>query len=220
MELDISQRIRAALDSGSPSKNLSDLVAAIDAFVQQQQDDPDPAIIEQLQAEGEAIHKEQMDRTSATTVEAFVTIMHALLPLITPLYIITCWWDLVLRPALREPRLSARAKQQAKALTLKTLTSDSPKAPEFRKRIIELFLLDVQDDLSRSDALEHATMSADEKRIQKVWKHNLTDILKEVHVQKPDVGHLGTLELCDCASRLDRSFSKTSMASSKHPNEE
>jgi hypothetical protein len=193
MSLDISRRIRVALDSDSPTKNLSDLLTAIDVFIQQQQDAPDPAVFEQLQDEGEAIYKELVDHSSSANIEAFITIMHAFLPIFEPLHIITSWWDLVLRAALRDPRLSAKALQQVKAVTLRGLIHDSSKAPEFRKRIIELYLLDVHDETSRRDALEHATMSADERRIQKLWKHNLGDILEEFYAQKPDVGHLGDL---------------------------
>jgi hypothetical protein len=186
---DISRRIRVVLDSDSPTKYLSELVTAIDAFVQQHRDQ-ETTILKQMQNEIESMYKELVDHSSSENVEAFVSILHALLPVSQPLHIITCWWDLVLRPALRDPRLSAKALQQVKVIALHGLIPDSSKAPEFRKRIIELFILDVHDEISRRDALEHATMSPNERRIQQLWKHNLGDILEDFYVQRPEVGHL------------------------------
>ncbi|KAF8527676.1 Hamartin protein-domain-containing protein [Gautieria morchelliformis] len=185
LDSDISRRIRAVLDSDSPTKYLSELVTAIDAFVQQHRDQ-EIAVLDQMQNEVESMYKELVDHSSSKNVEAFVSILHAFLPVFQPLHIITCWWDLVLRPALRDPRLSAKALQQVKVIALHGLIPDSSKAPEFRKRIIELFILDVHDEVSRRDALEHAAMSPNERRIQQLWKHNLGDILEDFYVQRPE----------------------------------
>lgn len=189
MSLDISRRIRVALDSDSPTKNLTEVINAIDAFVQQQQE-IDLAVLDQLQGEVESIYKELVDHSLPANVEAFVSILHGFLPVFKPINVITCWWDLVLRAALRDPRLPAKALQQVKAITLHGLIPDSPKAPEFRKRIIELYLLDVHDEISRRDVLEHATMSANERRIQQLWKHNLGNILEAFYVEKSEVNYL------------------------------
>lgn len=193
MSLDISRRIREALDGDSPAQDLSDVIGAIGIFVQKQQESPDSTVVDQLQTDWETLCKELVDHSSPGKVEVFVSILHAFIPVSQPVYIITCWWDLVLRAALRDPRLSAKALQEVKAITLHGLIPDSPKAPEFRKRVIQLFLLDVHDEISRGDALEHATMSADEKRIQHLWKHNLGDILDKFYVQRSEVSLSVTL---------------------------
>lgn len=189
MSLEISRRIRVALESDSPTKNLPEVLIAIDAFVQQQQE-TDLVALDQLHSEVESVHKDLVDHSVPATVEAFVSILHSFLPVFKPIDVITCWWDLVLRAALRDPRLPVKALQQVKEITLHGLIPDSSKAPEFRKRIIELYLLDVHDEISRRDVLEHAAMSANERRIQQLWKHNLGNILKAFYVEKSQVNYL------------------------------
>ena len=192
MSLDISRRIRAALDSSSPTKSLPEVLTVIDDFVQQQQE-TDLAVLDQLQSEVESMYKELVDHSLPANVEAFVSILHAFLPVFKPIDVITCWWDLLLRAALRDPRLPAKALQQVKVITLRGLLPDSPKVPEFRRRIIQLYLLDVHDEISRRDVLEHATMNTNERRIQQLWKRNLGDILEAFYVEKSEVNCLATL---------------------------
>ncbi|KAF8575721.1 hypothetical protein K439DRAFT_1664929 [Ramaria rubella] len=192
MSLDISRRIRAALGSDSPTKNLSEVLNAIDVFVHQQKE-IDLAVLDQLCGELEDMYKELVDHSSPANVETFVSILHGFLPLFPPIYVITCWWDLVLRAALRDTRLSAKALQQVKVITLHGLIPDSPKAFEYGKRIVQLFLLDAYDESSGRDALEHATMTSEERQIQHLWKHNLGGILEEFCIKRPH-DFLNTIE--------------------------
>lgn len=182
MSLDLSRRIRNALASDSSSKGLPDALAAISAFVNQ----PDPQILDQLRDELEFIYKD-VDHGSPANVEAFVAVLHAFLSVFNPLYVITHWWDLVLRASLRDPRLPSKAINQAKELTLLGLTADSAKSHEFRKRIFELFLLDSYDESSGQDALEEVTLSEEERKRQKLWKVNLEDILQQYCFKQPQV---------------------------------
>ncbi|KAF8517269.1 Hamartin protein-domain-containing protein [Hysterangium stoloniferum] len=188
MSSNISQRIRVALAKGSSSKGLSEALSealvSIDAFVRKHSEE-DQAALNQLRDELQSMYKDLVDHSSSANVEAFLAILHAFLPIFRPIYAITDWWDLVLRAALRDPRLSAGAQQEAKTITLHALIHDSPKVGEFRKRIMELFLLDAYDESSGSDALEQATMSSEEQRAQQTWKRNLGDILEQYCIQKP-----------------------------------
>ena len=184
MSVDLSQQIRAVLDSDSPVRNLPEVLTAIKLFVQQQQEATEWAGLDHLTDELESIHKEL--HTSPANLEAFVSILCALQPVLCPIYVITRWWDTVLRGALRDPTLSAKATQQAKALTLHALVPNSPKAADFRNGIIESYL-DVYDESSGRDALEHAALHTEERRIQKLWKQNLRDITEEFCMKRPEV---------------------------------
>jgi len=78
---------------------------------------------------------------------------------------------------------------QSKELTLLGLTANSAKAPEFRKRMVELYLLDAYDEHSGQDVLEHATLTPDERKSQKFWNENLRDILELYCLKQPLVRH-------------------------------
>ena len=182
MSGDIPRRIRAVLDN-TPVGSLTEVLIAIKEFVQQQQEATEWAILDRLTDELESIYKELVDHTSPANLETFVSILCAFLPVLRPVYVITCWWDLLLCAALQDPRLSAKATQQVMALTLHAIVSNSPKAAEFRKRVIE-FYLDVYDESSGPDALKLASMVAEERQ---VWKQNLRDILEEFCMKRPEV---------------------------------
>lgn len=94
------------------------------------------------------------------------------------------WFVLVLRPALREPRLAVPSKERAKELIILALDSgrdldDSAAAPGFRNHIVNLYLHHASDIHDGADLGE-------EKR-QPHMKSNLEDILLQYGLHRPDV---------------------------------
>lgn len=183
---EISRHIRNALTNDSSEKLLTVALNSI-GTIAVEDPPPDPTGLDQLRDDIESMYQDLVDHSSTTKLERFIAILHAFLPIFRPIYVVTHWWDLVLRAALRNPRLSSKAIQHAKAITLHGLVLESSKVTEFRKRIIELFLLDAYDESSRCDALEQATMSAEERRIQQFWKHNLGALLEQLSIKRPEV---------------------------------
>ncbi|KIJ39318.1 hypothetical protein M422DRAFT_257931 [Sphaerobolus stellatus SS14] len=181
---DLSRRIRAVLASDNPASKSPDLFAAIAAFVATDEAH-DVLHLHQLRDELETLYGDVVDHSSAAKVEGFVAILHAFLPVSRPLYVITHWWDLVLRAALRDWRLSPLAVNQAKELALLGFTEDSAKGAEFRKRVVELYLLDAYDEHSGEDALEQAKYPQEERKGLQFWKDNLRDILERLCLRQP-----------------------------------
>lgn len=190
MPSDISKHIRNALTNDTSEKPLTEALNAISSIIAQHHASQPPldlAVLDELRDDLESMYQDLVDHSSTTKVERFICILHAFLPIFRPIYVVTHWWDLVLRAALRNPRLSAKAVQQAKDVTLHGLVLESSKVTEFRKRIIQLFLLDAYDENSGCDALEQATMSAEERQIQQFWKQNLGDLLEHLSIKRPEV---------------------------------
>ncbi|GJJ10033.1 hypothetical protein Clacol_004259 [Clathrus columnatus] len=182
---DISKRIRTALSNDFSEKLFTDSLNSISSFVIQQSPPDSVAVLDQLRDDLQSIYRDLVDHSSSTKLERFIAILHSFLPIFRPIYVVTHWWDLVLRAALRNPRLSGKALQQVKDITLHGLILESSKVTEFRKRMIELFLLDAYDESSGCDALEQATMSAEERRILHFWKQNLGDLLEQLSIERP-----------------------------------
>ena len=79
-------------------------------------------------------------------------------PLIPVASIDSAWFDLALRPALRGTKLSTSTVRFAKELVLVGLVTfgeeNSNKTTDFRRRILDRYLLDPHSESSGEDALE------------------------------------------------------------------
>ena len=131
-----------------------------------------------------------VDHSDLGQFSGFLTLLHALLPVL-PTSIITSWFDLALRPALRTPKLMRGTISKAKELVIHGMsTVEEHKTQEFRKRIVDLYLLDVFSDSSGEDAVERATMDAEERDRQRCWKLHLEEILLQDGIMRPKVSNL------------------------------
>lgn len=186
---DLTRRLKALLAEPLPNEAaLQVIVGAYDKFVSECESDERLA---DLEKELQAIHSAEVDLSNAAHTEVFLAILHALIPRLSATTIISGWWEQCLRPAFKEPRLSAKAVYHAKELVISALqnvkTQYSKPVGEFRRRLVDLYLRDAFNEGSGDDVLEWAEMSPGERDKRSVWKSNLEDILIKHGSERPTV---------------------------------
>ena len=132
-----------------------------------------------------------LDLSESAQTEALLSVLHHLEPVLSSTSLISTWFDLVLRPALRVPRLSHKAITQARDLVVVALEKPDNKHPEiqgdFRRRMLDLYLLDASNEASAEDVLEWADLPREQRDQRKIWKENLEDILVGFGMNQPEV---------------------------------
>ena len=212
--MDVSQlcrTLRLVLESAPDAPPIEDLLKQVDSFVQSVQFAPNhAAIVASFEDELQAIHDTTIDYASLTTqAEPFLGVLYHLRPILPPSSIISTWFELTLRPALREPRLPTPSVEYAKGLIIAALdvgsfVDDSDEEREkqmekmsgFRRRLMDLYLLDAYNEISGDDVLEWATLDVEQREKKSCWKANLEDVLIRVGLQKPEVSNTFTWSPC------------------------
>lgn len=202
---DISRQLRLLLTSSSEAPPLTSFLDGVDSLVAECASSQDSdAILAQLEEDLQAVYHDVIDHSVFPQIKIFLSVLYHLRPILPPLSIISTWFDLVLRRALREPKLSAEAVNYAKELIVSALSpvkqvrdalSGEPekekrkeKVKEFRRRLMDLYLLDAYNESSGEDVLEWAEADDAEKEMKACWKANLEDVLVRVGLQRPQVG--------------------------------
>ncbi|KAF9264764.1 hypothetical protein L218DRAFT_899786 [Marasmius fiardii PR-910] len=175
---ELSRQVHLFCESAIP---LTDLISSADEFVQASLQFPDiESISSRLDQELQSVYDEVVDH-SPSHVQLFLALLFHLKSLLSPSSIIESWFDLVLRPALRLPKLSTPAVQQARDLVLFALCSDEAacqrKVFEFRRRLLDLYLLDAFNEGSGEDVMEWEELDRAEREKRAFWKSNLEEIL-------------------------------------------
>ncbi|KZT67760.1 hypothetical protein DAEQUDRAFT_728762 [Daedalea quercina L-15889] len=200
--MDVSQlcrTLRLVLESASDAPSLEDLLKQADSFVQGLQSSPNRvATVAALEDELQAIYDSIIDYASLTQAEPFLGVLYRLRTILPPSSLISTWFELALRPALREPRLSTPCVEYAKGLTVAALDvnyyadeseeereKQREKVSGFRRRLMELYLLDALNESSGDDVLEWATLGAEQRERKSCWKANLEDVLIRVGLERP-----------------------------------
>ncbi|KDQ60747.1 hypothetical protein JAAARDRAFT_151426 [Jaapia argillacea MUCL 33604] len=188
---DISRQLRLLLEGLPDAQPLSQVLALIDSFVREHSESPDlESLLPQLDDELQEIHQDVLDHTSIPHTEAFLSVLYHLRPVLTSSSIIGTWFDLLLRPALREPKLTTTAMGYAKDLIITALTKVSEiyveKVGNFRRRLLDLYLLDTHNEGSEEDVLEWASSDQTQRAQRKSWKANLEDILVTYGLGEPE----------------------------------
>ena len=203
--MDVSQLCRAlrlVLESAPEAPSVEELLKQVDSFVQSVQAVPNrAAIVASFEDELQAIHDTTIDYASLTTqAEPFLGVLYHLRPILPPSSIISTWFEPTLRPALREPRLPTPSVEYAKGLIVAALGVGSyvdhsdeerekqkEKMSGFRRRLMDLYLLDAFNESSGDDVLEWATLDVEQREKKSCWKANLEDVLIRVGLQRPEV---------------------------------
>lgn len=124
------------------------------------------------------IHKDAIHDSQQT--ELLILVLHS--AAVPPSSIISSWFDLVLRPALRDPNLSNIAVRHAKSLVLSAVGNKN-----FAKQLFHLYLLDAVNKASELDVIELAAMDRAQRLKAEWWSANLEDILLKFCQQDVDV---------------------------------
>lgn len=188
----ISRQLRSLL-ADSPGTPLAEVLLAVDSFVLEcsssiEQD----ALLRNLDDELQCVHHDLVDHSSLRQTEVFLAVLHHLRPVLAATSVISTWFDLILRPAIREPKLPTAAVNHAKELiicALENVNGNQEKVGEFRRRLLDLYLHDAFNEGSGDDILEWADLNQHQKDKRAHWKSNLEDILVKYGLERPAVSY-------------------------------
>ena len=206
---DLCSQLRLLLESSPDAISINELLARVDSFVLECSASPEAStLLHQLEVELESIYDEVLCHALFPRVELFLAFLYHLRPVLPSAAIISTWFDLVLRPTLREPKLPLPAVNYAKELIITALdpgnnfsypdpeegSSGTDKQRErvgdFRRRLVDLYLLDAYNESSGDDVLEWAELDQDQRERKACWKSNLEDILVRIGLERPKVSIL------------------------------
>lgn len=181
------RRIRAALEE---KISLAELATFADEFAQAADDEAAVEIEEELQA----IHRDVGHDLSPRETQVFLAVLYHLRAVLPTASVITLWFDLILRPALREPNLPLPATEHASDLVVLALEPDVDDGAEqqesmvsaFRRRLVDLYLLDAFNDASGDDVIAKAELDKVDREKRDRWKSNLENLLLKHGIKHPE----------------------------------
>lgn len=188
---EILRQLRLYLEGSSQALSAQEVYAFVDNFVTDvnASEEPESSICN-LENELQVI-RDTLDLSDCARTEALLSVLRHLEPVLSSTSLISTWFDLVLRPALREPNLSHKAITQAKELVIVALEKPDSGHPEiqgeFRRRILDLYLLDASNEASAEDVLEWAELPREQRDQRRIWKENLEDIIVGFGMDQPEV---------------------------------
>jgi hypothetical protein len=188
---EISRQLRLYLEGSSQALSAQEVYALVDSFVTDvnASDDPESPICN-LENELQLI-RDTLDLSQCAQTEALLSVLRRLEPVLSSTSLISTWFDLVLRPALREPNLSHNAITQAKDLVIVALEKPDNRHPEiqgeFRRRVLDLYLLDASNEASPEDVFDLVNLPREQRDQRNIWKENLEDILVGFGMNQPEV---------------------------------
>jgi vacuolar-type H+-ATPase subunit I/STV1 len=188
----LSRRLRILLASCTPNE-LEKYLSDLDEFTGNLTEHD--ATLHAFEKELHSAHDALV--ADAAQIEIFVAVLHRLIHALSSTSIIMSWWDLCLRPALREPKHSVVTVRRARELVLAALhnpsTQYSKLVSKFRQQLMELYLLDALNEGSGEDILAWAERDQKDRAVIKSWKDNLEAILIKHGCEHPAVSVLACL---------------------------
>jgi hypothetical protein len=199
----LARQVRSVLVGAPDALPISEFLGNVDEFVLECSSSPEPEVLLfHLEEELQKILHEVTDYSSLYQTEIFLAILYHLDPVLPSTFVIS-WFDLLLRPALREPKLPTTAVTHAKELIVGALQKTQSDYPErvgdFRRRLLELYLLDAFNESSGDDVIEWAEIGEEEREKRTRWKTNLEDILVKYGNERPEVRILSCTRINSCA---------------------
>jgi hypothetical protein len=188
---DIAWQVRQILEESPDAPSLQQVIDTIDNSVSEWAT-PSSLQANSLLGSLEDLYHQVLNHAVFRQVEAFLTVLYHLRIVIPVASIVSTWFELVLRPALREPKLPTSAVGFAKQLVLVALVAfdeeNTGKTKDFRRRLLDLYLLDAHSESSGEDALEWAELDKVSRDKKECWKSNLEDVLITFGMKCPQVG--------------------------------
>lgn len=198
---ELSQQLRLVLESSPNALSLPDLTLLVDEVVHECTSSSEPELlILDLEEELQAIYHDVIDHDVFEQTETFLSVLSRLTPVFSSTSLISTWFELVLRPALRQPKLPSSAVACAKDLVVTALEKPDENNPEkqgeFRRRMLDLYLLDAFNEASGDDVLEWAKWPQEQREQRNMWKSNLEDVLVRFGLGMPQVSTCHSLGMC------------------------
>lgn len=187
----LSNQLRLALEDPADKISREQVLNAVDEFVVACVSSEEPEVqLFRVEEELQIVYNDVVDHTSLGHTEVFLGVLHQLRPLLSSTSIISTWFDLVLRPALREPGLPTTSVTHAKELIIFAAENEDRRHPEkiheFRRRLM-VHLLDAYNEGSGDDILEWAKLDQKQRDKRYLWKCNLEDALIKFGLNCPVV---------------------------------
>ncbi|KAI0831375.1 hypothetical protein BC628DRAFT_1311767 [Trametes gibbosa] len=199
---ELCTQLKLLLEASPEALSTNELHAEVDAFVLECSASPEAnALLHQLEDELQTIYDDVVGHALVPQAEVFLAFLYRLRPVLPSSSIISTWFDLVLRPTLREPKLSLPAVNYAKELIISALDPGSnfsaaeedsaevekqkERVGNFRRRLMDLYLLDAYNESSGDDVLEWAELDEVQREKKACWKANLEDVLVKVALERP-----------------------------------
>ena len=184
----IAQRLRQVLEKRSDASALPSLLAQVDRFCVDRPASEQSLV--KLEEELQVVHQD-FCHSSLHHTEVFLSVLYHLSPALSPNSVISTWWDLVLRRALRIPKLSTAAVNHAKELInvglQKSDACSTEKTRGFRRRLLDLYLHDAYNEGSAEDILGWSQLDKKQREEKMHWKSNLEDVLLAFGMSLPAV---------------------------------
>lgn len=183
--------LRLALEDPADKFSREQALTAADEFVAGYVSSEKPDVqLSRLHEELQIVYDDAVDHTSLGHVEVFLAVLYHLRSLLPSTSIISTWFDLVLRPALREPRLPTVSVMHAKQLIIFAAENEGSTHPEkvheFRRRLMD-HLLDAYNEGSGDDILEWTRLDQSQRDKRHLWKNNLEDVIVKFGLNCPVV---------------------------------
>jgi hypothetical protein len=187
----LSHRLRTAFHEPSSNSSIFETnLLHVDAFIDAVNATGNDELLRNFASDLRGIYSDIVARSdNPQHTELFIAVLSRLAPVLSSSSIISDWFDVCLRPALRNPELSAQAIRHAKDLIFAALHSVvdqySKLVSDFRRRLLDLYLRDAFNEGAGADILEWAEMGQRERDVKTVWKTNLEDILIKHGTERP-----------------------------------
>ncbi|KAH9952233.1 hypothetical protein B0H21DRAFT_716276 [Amylocystis lapponica] len=197
---ELARQLRRTLQGSPEAPTREEFQDLIGTFVRNCSEPSSSDIFHDLESELVSIHNEVVHHDDLTQDETFLFVLYNLRQVIPPSSLISTWFELALRHALREPKLSVPAVNHAKELVLAALDSGpsgaelssdaeqdkkKEKVGDFRRRLMDLYLLDAYNESSGDDVLEWAELDAHQQGEKACWKMNLENVLVRAGLERP-----------------------------------
>ncbi|KAF8061581.1 hypothetical protein FPV67DRAFT_1509482 [Lyophyllum atratum] len=173
----LSRQVRAVLESSPDALPLHELLILIDDFVLECTSSPEPEVLLfQFEEDLQQLHHEVVDHSSLCQTEVFLAVLYHLGPILPSTSVIS--W-------LPTPTVN-HAKELIISALQKTEASYIEKVEDFRRRLLDLYLLDAFNEGSGDDVLEWAELDEEQRNKRSHWKWNLEDILMKFGTERPE----------------------------------
>jgi hypothetical protein len=186
----LARHVRSVLESLPDALPRHELLNLTDQFVLECSASQEPHVqLSQLEEDLQKVLHD-VDHSALFQTEVLLEVLYHLGPILPPTSVIS-WFDIVLRPALREPKLLTTTLNHAKELIIVALRDTQEtfleKVGDFRRRLLDLYLLDAFNEGSGNDVLEWAELDEEQREKRTHWKLNLEDILLKFAAERPQV---------------------------------
>lgn len=196
---DLAKKLRSLLSRSVEDSEIDEFLRILDEEILNTAALGDDQERRDFEEELQNIYGEDVDFYQLRTVEIFLDVLVHSRPILPATTVISNWFEVLIRPALRHPHLRPTTVEHAKELVIEALEEDDGNpdmVKNFRRRLVDLFLLDAFNESSGKDILEWAQLDETQKSKNIWWKNNLEDILIRHGLSRPSVSVVCRRHVC------------------------